>query len=127
MDCFGFYDSCFINFNNIWLGMKKLILALLFLPTLTFSQKEWVHVGKSGDGSDIYKYEKIKPTEESLLKGKTFVGYGIITIDFVERKYKIYSWATKTGTKCGYVSIRDKATKTQEKGTLYLKTCKCPN
>ena len=126
MDCFGFYDYCFTNFNDFWIIMKNLLFILLF-PTLAFSQKQqWIHAGKSEDGSDIYRYEKVKPTEESILKGKTFVGYGLITINFVERKYKIYSWTTKNGTKCGYVSIRDKATKTQEKGTLYLKNCKCP-
>lgn len=108
--------------------MKKSIFVLFtFLSLSSFAQKQWVHVGKSDDGSDVYKFEKVKPKEEDLLKGKTFVGYGLITINFVERKYKIYTWNTKAGHKCGYVSIRDKATKTQEVGTLYLKTCKCPN
>ena len=126
MDCFGFYDYCFTNFNDF--RMKNLLFFLLFLPTLAFTQKQWVNTGVNQEGFNVYRLETVKPTEASLTKNKTFVGYGIITSDLgVEYKYKIYSWTIKSGQKCGYVSIRDKATKTQEIGSLYLKTCKCPN
>ena len=102
--------------------MKNLFLALFCVFSFSaFSQK--VEITGQKYGLPTFKVVK------DFYKDSEFVG--ILQSNTVPSgEYKVYQ-KTKPNSKgvrtCFYLATRDKATKTQEVGQPYRKTCLCPN